>query len=575
MQLNYWIRKISKEKDYKSWCVAYTLLLVIGILLIIRAHFGMDYTDESFYFALAKRFYQGDQLLVDEWFPTQLIGTLLLPFYSIYVKLNGDQTGMILAARIAYVIFSVGIGCYMLSIMRKQKKQVIYSFLVSIMFVLYVRAGIGTFSYYSLGLETFLLSILLCTDKTSSEKMYLKWVLSGINFAISVLCMPYMIIMFTVLVIWYFIRNRGIKKDGICFLTGIGSAAFLFLMRFGMEAVKGLENISDILRDPQHQTSALENVRALFAYLTFNYLKYTWLLYIFTFIAGIVLYIRKKQDGCCRIYIGILYLEFFIQAAYSRTFFEGGIVYAVLLLAIQIWFVKPERYEEEKYLFLGILFGIIWSMGSNVGMRVFNMGVLIADIWSLRILMDHIVSIKKITIHMGLYICIGLISILAVNRFSDIYRDNSIEQLKVKVAYGSMKGIYTTASRAAEYETAWKELQRYTEKDDRIAVQNLNPWAYLDSAAKCGSYSVWNVDYTDIRAVKYYDKYPENIPTVIYLPRPGFGKYEGVKWGSHGSDTDGKGSEQLEGYLQKLVSTAGYEKIQGESGCFYKLVKIP
>ena len=88
-----------------SWKTAYGCLGVLAVLLIFRAFFGVDYTDESFYFALAKRFAMGDQILVDEWFPTQLIGVLLLPFYRLYVGLCGSQEGIILADRLCYVGF--------------------------------------------------------------------------------------------------------------------------------------------------------------------------------------------------------------------------------------------------------------------------------------------------------------------------------------------------------------------------------------------------------------------------------------------------------------------------------------
>ena len=55
-----------KMRNKKEWAV-YLVFAVVAIGLIIRAHYGMDLTDETFYLATAKRFSEGDLAIKYDW----------------------------------------------------------------------------------------------------------------------------------------------------------------------------------------------------------------------------------------------------------------------------------------------------------------------------------------------------------------------------------------------------------------------------------------------------------------------------------------------------------------------------
>ena len=145
--------------------------------------------------------------------------------------------------------------------------------------------------------------------------------------------------------------------------------------------------------------------------------------------------------------------------------------------------------------------------------------------------------------------------------------------MDTQVSCGTMKGIYTTAERAAEYEAVVEDLRNHTYEKDRLVVPGLNPWIYLESPARCGAFSVWRVDFKDERNWDYYEKYPANIPTVIYLLGTDRKTYPGWRWGSHGSSSQGQGVEAAEGYLQELLETGRYEMQKTATGIFYRLVE--
>ncbi len=93
--------------ENKTIFLLLTVICFMGLLLCFRSQYGVDFTDESHYLALAKRFSQGDRPFREEWFPAQVIGILLLPFFNIYSRITGGTDGIILAARIVFVIFHV------------------------------------------------------------------------------------------------------------------------------------------------------------------------------------------------------------------------------------------------------------------------------------------------------------------------------------------------------------------------------------------------------------------------------------------------------------------------------------
>ena len=54
------MKQMGKEKQKIG--LGMIVLGVVAVLLIIRAHYGMDVTDETMYLSIAKRFAEGDSL---------------------------------------------------------------------------------------------------------------------------------------------------------------------------------------------------------------------------------------------------------------------------------------------------------------------------------------------------------------------------------------------------------------------------------------------------------------------------------------------------------------------------------
>ena len=99
------IKQIFLKKEMNS-LLAICVFAAVSAVLVYRAFHGIDTTDETFYFATAKRFCDGDMLFKDDWNRGQVYGLLMVPFYRAYVFFNGSNEGIILFARLLFIFLS-------------------------------------------------------------------------------------------------------------------------------------------------------------------------------------------------------------------------------------------------------------------------------------------------------------------------------------------------------------------------------------------------------------------------------------------------------------------------------------
>lgn len=556
-------------------------MLFMGSILIYRAFYGMDITDETFYLATAKRFHDGDLLFKNDWNTAQLFGLLMVPFYRIYLLLHGNSEGIILCARILFVALEVFTSCFLFRVLLNFEQSFGAAFMSSLCILVYARGNIPTISYYNLGFLTFLLSILWWMEAGSAEK---KWcfILSGACFAVSVICMPYLVILFIIFTGMAFfkrIKRKGEKEQCIYWwIVGVLCSAVAFLLYFWRWIPWNhiFEYIPLVFLDP-----GLENVGLLgqlwdlLSYLLFVFLKYTWFLYIVTFIIAFLAgkgFIKKKS--ILQKIPGLLLVEFLIQSVYVRSYFEGGIIVTFLLFVLQLQFFSPQcRIKKLEVCFVmpGLLFGIAWVLGSNVGERVINMSVLLIDLWAVCFLWafcKHYNNPKRIVwMRMPIYM---LFIVLFIIRIFDIYRDGSIWKLSDQISQGCMKGIYTEDYRREAYENTLRMLRLEMTQNDTIVVLGRNPWVYLDVESRCGSYSTWSLENGEELLKYYFEINPEKIPNAILIVPKELNIYESWKYSSHGAGVHEEPQPVLGGALKELTEREGYIYKEDKGVILYK-----
>ena len=572
------MKQFIREKYQILWFAG--IILLVGSILICRAFYGMDITDETFYLATAKRFHDGDLLFKDDWNSAQLFGLLMVPFYRIYLFLHGNNEGIILSARILFVVLEIFTSCFLFRILLSCGQSFGAAFMASLCILVYARGNILTVSYYNLGFLTFLLSILWWMEAGDAEK---KWcfVLSGVSFAVSVICMPYMVILFVVFSGGAFvckIKGNKIKYSNIYWwvLGIVLSAAVFFIYYWRWIPWKHfLDYIPLVFLDPElENVGLLGQLRDLFSYLFFVFLKYTWFVYGFTFVIAFLAgrgFIKKKR--ILRNIPWLLLLEFLIQSVYVRTYFEGGIITTFLLFVLQLQLFCPQcriKKLENCFVATGLLFGIAWILGSNVGERVINMSFLLIDLWAVCYLWTFCRNYNQ---KQGCFMRIPvylLFVVLFIIRIFDIYRDGSIWKLPYQISQGCMKGIHTEASRGYAYEDTLNMIQSEITKEDTIIVLGCNPWVYLDVAGRCGSYSTWNLGSGEELLKFYFEINPEKTPNAILIVPEELNVYESWKYSSHGAGVHKEDQPVLGGVLKDLTEKSGYAYKEYQGSVLYK-----
>ncbi len=135
------------KSKFATNIIGILVVFILAILLFFRLKFGFDQTDESYYYALAKRFYQGDIPFIHEWYPSQIFAVLLCPFYGAYSFFVSSSEGIILAGRYVYLGIQVVVALYSLYIF---KDDCFKSVFITVLYMMCTRQNIAGLSYYNL-----------------------------------------------------------------------------------------------------------------------------------------------------------------------------------------------------------------------------------------------------------------------------------------------------------------------------------------------------------------------------------------------------------------------------------------
>ena len=573
------MEKMIRAKQKGTW-EGIIILFVLAVILFYRAGYGMDISDETFYLSMAKRFSQGSLLFRDDWNTSQLYGLILVPFYRIYSCLNGSNEGIVLFTRQIFVLAEFYVGCRWFLVLYRWKHDWKMALLPAIGVMLYVRGNIINFSYYSMAALLFLLAIIEWIYGELTQKRW-HWILAGISYAVSVLCMPYEALLLPILIILIWIENRECAGQKIkCFVIGIFVAAIIFLLYFGkwIPWMNLSKYLPLMFKDPEMEHEAvIMQLYDVARYVLTSFMKYTWPVYIMTFFIVClwkrIPYLNQRRN----VVEWILFLEFLLQTVYVRTFFESGTILVLFFYVVQMQILYREyRIPEFEKLFLwtGLLFSVVWVLGSNVGERSLNMGILIADIWGIAFLFyisKQQKSDKKIMcVQRQVAVSVMLFALLLVRMF-DVYRDGTVQDLTYRVSEGIFKGICTEEKRGKIYERTVRYIKENTKENEKIVTLGCNPWFYLDANGMCSIYSTWEVPGDEL-AAEYYEMFPEKIPDNIFILGSAMDEYKSWRFSSHGSGEHKGEKIEVDGVYKKLIQDQKWKKITIEDSILYKRI---
>ncbi|MBQ8970325.1 MAG: hypothetical protein IJ073_03315 [Lachnospiraceae bacterium] len=582
----------------------YIILAAGFAVLFFRAFYSFCWSDESFYFSTAWRFYQGDSIFRHDWFPTQLSGVILLPFLSLYLAFShGSAEGLLLYFRLLYLLFSFGSSVAAFRILKKHFGEL--PALASALCVLfYAHLNIATLSYYTISVQCFFLAQLNIYhwEKLGqlNRRVSLRYlILAGFFYALSVLALPTMVVGYVLTLLIFVILSLVSKiNPSTAFSAGVRKAElfvvwkytffgillpavlfFVFLLT-NVSIPDFIQNIPYVLTDEEHGTSLVYPMKKFFIGINEVYGRFAHLGYLLILICfGIAVYQALRSNSRLILFVIdiLLFIAYFIKG-FGHT---GYIQTALCLTALPLFFLTRERDYAAFFTFFvnGLVFSLVYSYSSNGYLYILAMGHFIASIAGIKFIVDFVKeNLEAPALSSGLAQAVRTLCVLVllsvtletmVLRVINIYRDAPFSELTEKIEEGPAKGLYTTKKHLDLYKEVYDTLITDCQSDtaDSIFISKLLPWGYLCTDLRVGAPTTWRTELGSERLREYYELNPDRIPDLVLVLNEEYGTYDTC--GDVEADPNPNAQEKPEGFLTEYMAENDYKVRQVSCGTLY------
>ena len=547
--------KAQRERaDKYKWQDFLFVALMLGGLIFAfwKCSYGFGGNDEAFYLTVPHRLSMGDAFIRDEWHLSQLSGFLTLPFVWLYTTIMQTTDGIILAARIVYVIFHAVVSTVIYTRLRK------YGYLSVIacaLYFIYTPYNIMAMSYNTMGLDFIALTGAIMGTADYTKKLPI--IISGLCFAASVLCCPYLaagyILYALCVLVHLFIKNKNTKlifksdlfavKTFIYFTLGVAilAAAFLIFALSRVSIGEIFENLPYLMTDPEHPsipftTKISSYFRTIFD--CHSHFKYAIYAYAIMLIAMIFDKNRKLHRSLYLIATSAIvifcYILFMPQLT---TIYYNAIMFPLIFIGITSYILCDKKPKEliASLFSLGIIYSFSICFSSNQYFYVISMATSATNIASMIFLGQLIREMNEspdnieyaLWVKRSSFACVVLMLLIQsgmqiTSKAEHCFWESGMNTLTSKISTGPAKGIYTNPNNCYVYENVYADLQDYKGKQsDNILFLTDKTWCYLAvENYSYGTLSAWTPEgnqSTIDRLRMYYSVNPDKKPTYIYI----------------------------------------------------------
>lgn len=544
-----------RADKYKWQDYIFIALIAGGIIFAFwKCVFGFGGNDEAFYLTVPQRFNMGDALIKDEWHLSQLSGFLLMPFVWLFTTITGSTEGIILAARVLYIIFHATVSIVIYSRIRKYGYVSVFA---SVLYFIYTPYDIMAMSYNTMGLDFVTLAGVIMG--TASYKKKLPLIVSGVAFAAAVLCCPYLAVAYILygicVLIHTFIRNKETKfilkselfagKTFLFFSIGIFALAAVFLV-FALTrvSIKEIFNyLPYLMTDPEHPQIALGARFGMYFKSIYNCHSHFKIALFSYLVMIVVMIIDRKRKSHRSIYLIVTtaivifcYVLLLPQLTYSTY---NAIMFPLIFIGITSYILcenKPKPLFASLFV-QGIIYSFAICFSSNQYFYVISMVITASNIASYVFLAQLLREMKTtqdnieyaVWVKRGSFLFVAFMIFLqgafqiTVKAEHCFWESGNTSNLTAQIKNGPAKGIYTNVNNCNTYEQIYSDLQYYKNKqEDKILFLTSKTWCYLAVDFPYGTLSAWisGEKPSSVERLKtYYRVNYEEIPKYIYIPK--------------------------------------------------------
>ena len=521
---------MKETKKQNIWFLAG--LLGIGLILFWRCFYSVNTTDEAYYIGTVYRLWFGDGMLCDEWNPTQQMCSFwLYPFYAIFRLILGSNEGMILAFRLLYVVFQLGISVYLYGRLKKFGNG---CFFAIFFYLLSTAFNINSLSYNTMANSC--LAALLVTLATMETVEWKSCVWSGIFASIVVMANPYAVFAYVLygiicVVTTIILQKRKVQiptaiRFQIFFrisLTAAGVLAVFLLFTFWHATLERIvKNLPYIVGDQEHVQRWNVKISDYFRYFREHYLGAV----IVPLTASGIALLDKK-----RIKHGFVYMIVSVLAVTPYIIYHGLIsnyvpinlvTVPICFLGFTAYVVSEKKLGKVFYVWYlpAMIYPFIVQITSNTGPLAVSAGFVTAGAAAVLLTLAWAKEQKSKLCKYGLYIVVILqLLIMLFLRITYVWADAPMSELHTKVERGAAKGLYTTEASVQFYEEIYDDIDALNiQEDEGFLVIGSAPLLYLYADREVASYSTWQVFTNETRLYRYYEIHDGEgkFPDVIY-----------------------------------------------------------
>lgn len=544
-----------RNDKYKWQDYIFIALIAGGIIFAFwKCVFGFGGNDEAFYLTVPQRFNMGDALIKDEWHLSQLSGFLLMPFVWLFTTITGSTEGIILAARVLYIIFHATVSIVIYTRIRKYGYVSVFA---SVLYFIYTPYDIMAMSYNTMGLDFVTLAGVIMG--TASYKKKLPLIISGVAFAAAVLCCPYLAVAYILygicVLIHTFIKNKETKfilkselfagKTFLFFSIGIFALASVFLVFvLTRVSIKEIFNyLPYLMTDPEHPQIALGTRFGMYFKSIYNCHSHFYIALFSYLVMIVVMIIDRKRKSHRSIYLIVTtaivifcYVLLLPQLTYSTY---NAIMFPLIFIGITSYILcenKPKPLFASLFV-LGIIYSFAICFSSNQYFYVISMVITASNIASYVFLAQLLREMKTtqdnieyaVWVKRGSFLFVAFMIFLqgafqiTVKAEHCFWESGNTSNLTAQIKNGPAKGIYTNVNNCNTYEQIYSDLQYYKNKqEDKILFLTSRTWCYLAVDFPYGTLSAWisGEKPSSVERLKtYYRVNYEEIPKYIYIPK--------------------------------------------------------
>ena len=534
----------------------FAALMCFGVILSIwKLRYGFGGSDEAFYLTVPHRLSLGDALFTDEWHVSQLSGFLLIPFVSLFRLITGSTDGIMIAARVLYLVLHTGAAVLIYTRLRKYG---ILSVFGCALYFLYTPYNIMALSYNTMGIELLLVAGVLLA--TADYKKKLLPILSGLAFAGAVLCNPYLIVCFFLygacVGVHYAIKKKEMRfvlksemfslRTFLFFTAGAACLAVVFLIftltRTGLGDI--FANIPEMLKDPEHPSIPFgRKVETYFQSIFDMTPHFKYVLYGYFAMLAFMIFDRKRRLhravylclSCAATGISLIML---LPGVTSTTY--NHIMLPMLFLGITSYILienKPRELFAAVFV-TGLIYSFCIHYGSNQMIYCIASVMVVANVASFIFLGRLIKEMRETPDNLTYAAASRILSFILVGiiiafqggaqitaKTYHVFWDSAPDALTAEIKQGPAAGIVTTDANLESYNNMYTDLVAFQMKEPgNILFMSFETWPYLAmNDFPYGTFSAWTGNEqgegTLSRMRTYYEMNPEKTPKYIYIPK--------------------------------------------------------